>query len=423
MMALYRLGDGCTILHGYAFAGMVESADTALPIVVNIGNFQYDGGFRFGSTRIQRYSGAYPERFDLSSGDLLLVMTCQTPAGEILGVPARIPEDGRRYLHNQRLGRVRVDRHDELDIGYLYYLFLSRSFNAHLVATATGAKILHTAPGRIESYRWSRPPIAEQRRIAAVLSAYDGLVENNLSRIGILEEMARAIYQEWFVDFRFPGATGLASQESMPSGWTRVPIGEVYDGLFDGPHATPPVAIEGPVFLGIGNITESGRLDLSSVRHIDEDDLSAWTKRVSPRRGDIVFTYEATLNRYAMIPRSFRGCLGRRVALIRLDPARRCGHYLFLSFFSEDWRRVVARNTLTGSTVDRIPLTTFPTFPINLPPLDVLAAFDDIVGPMFDRMEVLDEKIRLLRVTRDLLLPRLISGELDVSRVPDPASL
>nr|MBK7069087.1 hypothetical protein [Deltaproteobacteria bacterium] len=97
--------------------------------------------------------------------------------------------------------------------------------------------------------------------------------------------------------------------------------------------------------------------------------------------------------------------------------------YLFLSFFSEDWRRVVARNTLTGSTVDRIPLTTFPTFPINLPPLDVLAAFDDIVGPMFDRMEVLDEKIRLLRVTRDLLLPRLISGELDVSRVPDPASL
>ena len=84
--------------------------------------------------------------------------------------------------------------------------------------------------------------------------------------------------------------------------WSRCPIREVYLGLFDGPHATPAPADEGPVFLGIKNITEDGRLDLADIRHISEAEYPKWTKRVVPQPGDIVFTYEATLHRYAIIP-------------------------------------------------------------------------------------------------------------------------
>ncbi len=102
-----------------------------------------------------------------------------------------------------------------------------------------------------------------------------------------------------------------------PESWVRVPVQEVYEGLYDGPHATPPEAENGPVFLGIGNITDDGHLDLQNVRHIAEEDFFRWTKRVTPQAGDIVFTYEATLNRYAIVPKDFRGCLGRRLALIR----------------------------------------------------------------------------------------------------------
>jgi type I restriction enzyme S subunit len=90
----------------------------------------------------------------------------------------------------------------------------------------------------------------------------------------------------------------------------RVKIESTYEGLYDGPHATPKPSDSGPVFLGIGNITSDGQLDLSDVRHIAEEDYAAWTKRVVPEPGDIVFTYEATLNRYAIIPQGFRGCLG-----------------------------------------------------------------------------------------------------------------
>jgi len=83
---------------------------------------------------------------------------------------------------------------------------------------------------------------------------------------------------------------------------------------------------------------------------------------LKPRPGDLVFTYEATLNRYAIIPTGFRGCLGRRMALIRPDTSKVDVRFLLYYFFTDAWRAIIQRNMLTGATVDRIPLTTFPEF-------------------------------------------------------------
>ena len=101
--------------------------------------------------------------------------------------------------------------------------------------------------------------------------------------------------------------------------WRRVSIKSICTGVYDAPHATPKPSDNGAIFLGIKNITEDGKLDLSNIRYISEDDFIKWTKRVLPRAGDIVFSYEATLHRYAIIPEGFRGCLGRRLALIRTN--------------------------------------------------------------------------------------------------------
>lgn len=182
------------------------------------------------------------------------------------------------------------------------------------------------------------------------------------------------------------------------SRWRRVPIKEAYLGLYDGPHATPKPAHEGPIFLGIKNITEDGHLDFSEVRYISEKDFPRWTKRVTPQPGDIVFSYEATLNRYAIIPEGFRGCLGRRTALIRPNPQVVDTKFLFYYFFSPEWRETVARNTLIGATVNRIPLSSFPDFEISLPPLDVqeriagiLSAYDDLIENNTRRIAILEE--------------------------------
>src|SRR5439155_3025312 len=137
--------------------------------------------------------------------------------------------------------------------------------------------------------------------------------------------------------------------------------------------------------------------------HVSEEDLPRWTKRVTPQPGDIVLTYEATLHRYAIIPEGFRGCLGRRVALIRPDPKKADSRYLLYYFLSHDWRKVVEGQIISGATVDRIPLERLPEFPAALPNVeaqkciaDVLSAYDELIENNRRRMRFLEEAARLL---------------------------
>ena len=96
----------------------------------------------------------------------------------------------------------------------------------------------------------------------------------------------------------------------------KIKIGEVCD-VYDGPHATPKKIDKGPVYLGIDAITDNGKLNPSGYNYLSEEDYKIWTKRVTPQYGDLVFSYEATLGRYALIPKDFYGCLGRRLAVVR----------------------------------------------------------------------------------------------------------
>jgi len=181
------------------------------------------------------------------------------------------------------------------------------------------------------------------------------------------------------------------------------PIKSVCLGIFDGPHATPTETDSGPVFLGIKNITDDGRLDLSEVRHVSEQEFPRWTRRVTPQPGDVVFTYEATLHRYAVIPDGFHGCLGRRVALVRPDPEQADSRYLLYYFLSHDWRRTVDSFVITGATVDRIPLEKFPEFPARLPAIhlqrraaEILGAYDDLIENNRRRVALLEDAARLI---------------------------
>jgi type I restriction enzyme, S subunit len=187
-----RLGDVLEVIHGYAFSGESMSEElTGKPVIVSIGNFNYHGGFRFESTRVREFTKEYPTQFDLSPGDLLVAMTCQTPDGEILGLPGRVPDDGKVYLHNQRIGKVLTNR-DAISVGFAYYCFLWKEVNRQLVATASGTKILHTAPSRIAAVNISLPPLWEQEAIADVLGALDAKIVLNDSLSRTAMDLARA---------------------------------------------------------------------------------------------------------------------------------------------------------------------------------------------------------------------------------------
>lgn len=180
--------------------------------------------------------------------------------------------------------------------------------------------------------------------------------------------------------------------------WEKSKIKDVCKGIYDGPHATPPPSDTGGIFLGISNITNGGHLDLTKVRYINKKDLPKWTKRVVPQSGDIVFSYEATLGLYAIIPSDFYGCLGRRMALIRPNEEIVRGKYLYYYFLSPEWQAIIQENTVVGATVDRIPLIKFPDFVISYPSLafqdkiiNILSAYDDLIENNRRQIALLEE--------------------------------
>ena len=167
-----------------------------------------------------------------------------------------------------------------------------------------------------------------------------------------------------------------------------VEIKDICLGIYEGPHATPKNSDTGAIYLGIPALDPKGFIDFSRAKRIAEEDLPLWTKRVTPQEDDIVFTNEATLNLYAIIPANFHGCLGRRLGLIRPNKELVNVKYLFYYFFSPEWRETVAKNKVSGATVERILMTKFPSFPVSLPPLKTQERIANILSAIDAKIEV-----------------------------------
>jgi len=391
-----RLGDLVKVKHGWPFKSEQFSTDlTGKPIVVAVGNFHYTGGFRFESTNTKEYRAEYPSEYELSPGDILLIMTCQTSGGEILGIPARVPNDGKTYLHNQRLGKIDFGGSKAIDPGFAYWLFLFPDFNRWLATTASGSKILHTSPGRIEDFTFMLPPLAEQRAIAGVLGALDDKIDANRRMNATLEALARNIYDATPADELLDATLGDLCE------------------VFDGPHATPRTVDEGPIFLGISNLSD-GQLDLSDTRHVTEEDYIRWTRRVTPSSGDVLFSYETRLGQAAWLPAGIKCCLGRRMGILRANPRRVPPIILFHAFLSRAFQETIREKTVHGSTVDRIPLVEMPSFAIPIPSPERCDLIAPAVLALRDRICVNAAMMDTLAQLRDLLLPKLLCGALRV---------
>ncbi|MBI2390490.1 MAG: restriction endonuclease subunit S [Deltaproteobacteria bacterium] len=436
-----RLGELVSIRHGWPFKSEFFSEERrGRPVVVGIGNFRYTGGFRFESTTVKEYTGEYPNEYTLRPGDVLLVMTCQTEGGEILGIPGRIPDDGTTYLHNQRLGKVDVQRADLIDTGFLYWLFLSREFNQALCATASGTKIVHTAPSRIEAFRFALPPILEQRAIAAVLGAVDGKIDLNRRMNETLEETARVLFKSWFVDFDpvrakaegrrpvgmdaataalFPDGFEDSEFAEMPKGWSVEPLkailsrgsGEIQTGPFGSQlHASDYQSVGTPVVMPT-NVAN---------RRVDETDIArvsdAHVERLRVHRvrlGDVIYSRRGDVEKHALVGRAEEGWLcGTGCLRVRpgseLDP-----HFLSLWLDLPTSRAWIAARAV-GATMPNLNTQILGQAPVLAVPHAVQAAFARVMAPIDDRVVAAREENGALTRLRDYLLPRLLSGEVRV---------
>src|SRR5690606_3658569 len=181
------------------------------------------------------------------------------------------------------------------DAGYLYYYFRSPETVDHINRLAISSGVPHINLAILRDFRVMLPPLPIPRRIAAVLSAYDDLIEVNQQRIAALEAAAQALYREWFVEMRFPGYESAEWVESelgvIPAGWQirrMVEVAEVVDCL----HSKKPKAVNngfGPL-LHVWNVADHGILDLSEQYSISEEDYRRWISRIEVQQGDCVIT-------------------------------------------------------------------------------------------------------------------------------------
>jgi len=408
-----KLGDLVQVKHGFAFLGE-HFAHAGTHVVLTPGNFLEEGGFKENSEKAKWYDGPVPSDYVLNEGDLIVAMTEQ---GEgLLGSSAIIPRSG-VYLHNQRLGLVQIRDQTQADQHFIYYLFNSKPVRQQIRGSASGAKIRHTAPSRIAEVRVSVPPLPVQRRIVGILSAYDVLMGNSQRRIRILEEMARALYREWFVHFRFPGHEKLPRVDSLlgdiPQSWEVKNVAESFEFSGGGTPSRKEASYwnDGTIqWFAPSDLTATGTMFMDdSPEHITELGLAESSARLFPAFS-VMMTSRATIGAIAI--NTHGACTNQ--GFITCLPNERVPLYFLFHWLTENVPTF--QRMASGATFKEISRGVFKTIEFLHPRATLVRCFESQVEPIAKQMLALQRQIRNLRRTRDLLLPRLLSGQL-VGRV------
>ena len=401
-----KLGELIDIKHGRAFSSEYFCPEGPY-VLLTPGNFYETGGYKSKSDQKQ-YDGPVPEAFVLKPGDLLVAMTEQ---GEgLLGSAAFVPE-GKPCLHNQRLGLVSAKDDVEVDLSYVYYVLNWRDVRQQIRGSATGAKIRHTSSSRIAAVEIPPHTIDTQRRIASILGAYDDLIEVNRLRVAVLEEMTQGLFEEWFVRFRFPGNESIPLVETpvgpLPRGWSMVTIADVAET--NRASLRPQAAPERIGYIDIASVSP-GQID--AVTWMDFSEAPGRARRLV-QDGSILWSNVRPNRRsHAVVLAPADGTVASTGFTV-LDAQAIPFTYLYQWVVTENFVGYLVGNA-TGAAYPKVTASTFERAPVLLPEGAVLGRFNALAEPLMRQEQVLRQANERLAATRDLLLPRLISGELSL---------
>lgn len=291
------------------------------------------------------------------------------------------------------------------DPSYVYYLLTSDFIRLPAIKSMSGASGRQRADiSVISSIEIKVPDLPTQRKIAAILSAYDDLIENNTRRIKILEEMAQLLYREWFVKFRFPGHEKVRMVDSelgpIPEGWEVKKLGEVCNIVMGQSPESKYYNTKGegfPFHQGVSNFNN---------RYPSHEVYCTINKRIA-HTGDILFSVRAPVGRINIADR--RLIIGRGLAAIRhLAGLQSFLYYQLKTIFKEE--DIIGNGAIFNSITKQDLLDV----KVIVPSDGVDKDFDNMVEHIDQLILNLTRQNTILRRTRDLLLPKLISGELDV---------
>ncbi len=345
------------------------------------------------------------ERFRLTPGDIVLAMDRPWVTAGLKW--ARMKPHDPPSLLVQRVARLRSK--DGLRQEYLTYVVGSSQFSEYVRNIMGGTNVPHISGAQIKAFKFRLPGENEQAVIASILSAYDDLIENNRRRIALLEQSARMLYREWFVHFRFPGHEHVSIVDGLPEGWERLPASEAFE-------VNPKTARddEGTIrYLPMSALSETAmivdrapieeRETSTSVRFRNGDTLFA---RITPclengKTGYVQFLGDGEV---ACGSTEFIVLRGRRVS----------NFFAYLTARQNDFRENAIRSMIGSSGRQRVQPSCFDRYVIAVPPQFLTEIFDESVGKLFRQIGNLDQQNQKLAQARDLLLPRLMKGEIPV---------
>lgn len=350
-------------------------------------------------------------------GDLILAR--EAPVGNVAVITT-----GMELALGQRTVLIRPDP-KKADADFLTYRLLAHDVQHWMSGVANGATVPHLNMEDIRTLPLpALPPLETQNKIGAMLASFDDLIENNQRRIEILEKMAQLLYRKWFVHFRFPGHedTELVSSDlgMIPQGWEVCPVRDVADLVRGRSYRRHELVEDGGLpFLNLKCIDRGGGFRKTGLKRYD----GKYKEAQQTYPGDTVIamtdmTQERNvIGRAARVP-SLESDFGiisldltRVVPVGSVDPDYLYGMFRFSSF-SETVKEHANGTNVLHLSPDRISEYRF-----TMPPTQLQHAYGDIVKPLLLLMDNLVLQNETLEIARDLLLPRLVSGDLDVSEL------
>lgn len=343
------------------------------------------------------------KRSQIEADDILFSM-----AGIYLGKLAIVKDEDVPANTNQAVALIRFNK--GVNIDYLYYFMVQKSFNAYVNCMSAQAAQPNINLKQIGNLQIALPTDEQQKRIADILSAYDNLIENNNKRIHLLERMAESLYQEWFIRFRFPGYEDTEFEDGMPRGWVREKIGLHYNTCSGG---TPSRTHEEYYTEGTIPWVKTGEIKDGIIIHTDECITEAGIKgssaKLLPQGSVVMAMYGVNIGMLAYLD-SEMTC-NQACCVFNDKNEINSRHYLFHYLYSiRDYLLLIgfgaAQQNLSQDLIKKVKIV--------IPPAELIKEFDKQKEPLYQTIRALMMQNDKLIKQRDALLPRLMSGKLEV---------
>ena len=300
---------------------------------------------------------------------------------------------------------------DNVSSQYLFYLLVQNQYKEFMQTIAGGAAQPKLGIYKIQRIKVQLPPLPTQQKIASILSAYDNLIQNYKKQIEALQTAARELYKEWFVRFRFPGWKNAKFENGIPEGWKIERIGTLYDSTSGG---TPSREHEEYFQNGTYPWIKTGELKdcpiIETEESITDEAIKHSSAKLFEKDSLIIAMYGATIGQLGI--NKMKATCNQACCVLRPKKDKAFGIYYLFHFFKENREFIIGLGN--GAAQQNLSQVLINKLKIVNPNKEILEIFEKKESLFFEKIYHLQQQITNLTQQRDLLLPRLMSGKLEV---------